>query len=112
MPMRPKHPCAHQPCAELVDSRYCDRHADDAKQYDRSRGSSTARGYDRTWQKFRLMYLRRHTICEASEGCERPATEPHHIVRLQDGGARLSEDNLQALCHSHHSRLRGAGGRI
>jgi len=51
-------------------------------------------------------------LCEASCGCERPATELHHIIRLEDGGAQYDEDNIQALCKPHHDSLGGKGVRV
>lgn len=59
------------------------------------------RGYDRTWQRLRRMYLRRYPVCEK---CGAPATEVHHVHALVDGGPRLCYDNLQALCKPCHSR--------
>jgi hypothetical protein len=58
-----------------------------------------------------LSYLSRHPICESITGCPRPATDPHHIVRLIDGGAKYDESNLQALCGEHHDARGGLGGR-
>ncbi|HYD16742.1 MAG TPA: HNH endonuclease signature motif containing protein [Candidatus Nanoarchaeia archaeon] len=80
------------------------------RQRDRARGTSTERGYDANWQRFRNWFLQRHPVCECKAKCGRPATEVHHVVRLSDGGDRLHESNCQALTHSCHSKLRGEGG--
>jgi 5-methylcytosine-specific restriction protein A len=114
MPDRPWRPCAQPGCPELVKAGYCPgcQARRPGKLYDDARGNSNARGYGRRWRKFRLGYLSRHPICQATMGCDQPASEPHHIVRVECGGAMYDERNLQALCKSHHSSLRGAGGRL
>lgn len=120
VPTAPKKPCRHPRCPELTDGSYCSTHAVEAKrqsrkQYDDQRDSASERGYDRAWQRFRLWFLRRHPLCEASQhaaGCRQVAEEVHHIQRLEEGGERLSESNCQALSKSCHSSLRGAGGRV
>jgi hypothetical protein len=111
-----------------------------SRQFDANRGNSSERGYDAHWRKFRAWVLRRRVMCEAkrlteirpgngqhkglqgcssvqttrleiSAGCNKPGAELHHIVRLQDGGDKYDETNIQVLCKSHHSSLRGQGGR-
>jgi len=66
------------------------------------RASAAARGYDRRWRRWRLMYLRRNPMCEAV-GCDQPAGEVDHIAPLACGGTG-EEENLQALCRTHHNR--------
>ena len=73
----------------------------DAKQYERDRGSPSKRGYGRRWQHLRHWFLKRHPICEWP-GCTLPATDVDHIKPKRRGGLDASE-NLQALCHAHHS---------
>ena len=48
------------------------------------------------------MVLRAHPLCSV-EDCNLAATDIDHIIPLAEGGDD-SEWNLQALCHSHHSR--------
>lgn len=76
------------------------------KAHQKRRGSACARGYDRHWQRFRLWYLRAHPLCEEClrQGRTEPARDVDHITPLVQGGARLDPDNVQALCHSCHSR--------
>lgn len=113
MPTAPKRPCTYPGCPELVERGRCDAHKSGAtKVYEQQRGSSNERGYDWKWRRFRPWYLNRHPMCEASMGCNQLATEIHHIVRLEDGGEKYDEANLQALCKPHHSSKRGAGGRV
>ena len=70
-----------------------------------TRPSAARRGYDRRWRKLRRMVLAATPICE-TEGCERAATDVHHIRRLAAGGDDTL-DNLQALCHVCHSKVTG-----
>lgn len=116
MPIAPPRPCRHTGCSSLTQQKYCDVHAGDdqaqRKESDQRRGSAYERGYDRAWQRFRLWFLRRHPQCEASAGCDQLATEVHHVQRLQDGGAKCDESNVQALCKPHHDRHGGQGGRV
>jgi 5-methylcytosine-specific restriction endonuclease McrA len=63
---------------------------------------STA-AYDATWQRLRLMTLRKTPMCE---DCQRTAAvHVHHIKTVrQRPDLRLDPTNLKALCHSCHSR--------
>jgi 5-methylcytosine-specific restriction protein A len=53
------------------------------------------------------MYLRIHPICEI-DGCGQVATDLDHKKPKRDGGTDAA-DNLQALCHSHHSQKTARG---
>lgn len=73
------------------------------------RKSPTKRGYDAKWRRTRARYLRHHPTCEYPDGCKRAAEDVHHL----DGKGPLGPaghdwDNLQALCHSHHSQVTNA----
>ena len=89
----------------------CDKDKRGTQQYDERRGSAASRGYDHTWRKRRLMFLRAHPLCVlcAEEGRTTAATDVDHIVPKRDGGGD-EEGNLQPLCHSHHSRKTMTGG--
>ncbi len=77
------------------------------KDYDRNRGSASARGYGKRWQRVRKMFLSRSPVCVR---CERegrivPATEVHHIKdRRIFSELAYSMDNLEALCKPCHSQ--------
>ena len=63
--------------------------------------------YDSTaWRKLRAMYRRAHPLCEQClrEGRTTPANVVDHIVEIEDGGALLDPENLQALCYACHNR--------
>lgn len=78
--------------------------------YDRRRGSASARGYDRDWQKLRAMFLRNHPLCADCLEANRatPSIEVHHVQDIAKGGPRLDEANLLALCKACHSRRTAA----
>ena len=66
-----------------------------------TRPSAHKRGYDRTWQRLRLLKLSLNPVCE--NGDNSPAVEVDHVIPLRLGGSnRLS--NLRSLCKSCHSR--------
>ena len=105
MPSKPKRPCNHPGCSELVQSGYCDKHkkVKQQVQYQR-RGSAASRGYGSRWQKYRLQFLQAHPLCVK---CERTtaATDVDHIIPVTGPNDPLFWDpkNHQPLCHSHHS---------
>ena len=114
MPRRAAKPCRHPGCPSLIpggaDRCYCDEHQrEHDRQYDRGRGSSSARGYGATWRKLRRLVLSERPLCEDPFGIHArrdevvAAEEVDHIVPLREGGDN-SRDNLQALCKSCHSR--------
>ena len=106
MPTRPKVPCRHPGCAELVPygTKYCDRHKPLHPEEVRSAGS---RGYTRAWQRARKEYLAAHPLCVMcmAEGKYRKATVVDHI-KPHRGDEKLfwDRDNWQALCKMHHDR--------
>ena len=69
------------------------------------RPSPSRRGYGRTWRRLRLMQLSRHPLCKTCEerGYLTPAKDVHHVVPLSQGG-QSSLENLESLCHMHHSQ--------
>ncbi len=76
-----------------------------------NRLSSHARGYGSRWQKFRLIFLAAHPLCECGPdccpgGCNLGATEVDHRrpVTGPDDPGFYDEANLQALAEACHSR--------
>ena len=110
MPTRAKRPCNHRGCTVKINGRYCDEHNGDADK----RQSAARRGYGRGWQKIRRIYLRRHPLCvdlfaiHADDGTFALATDVDHIIRRRAGGSDEA-GNLQALCHSCHSKKTALG---
>ena len=117
-PVAPKRPCRQIGCPALVESGigYCEKHGGKPRSSARPtvRGTTKERGYgSRDWKPFRSWVLRRRPMCEASTGCNQPATEVHHIVKIEDEPSRrLDETNVQCLCSYHHRSLAGKGGKL
>ena len=105
MPYKPKHPCAHPGCPELVPygEKYCEKHK---KMHPEEVRSAASRGYGSRWNKARKMYLAAHPLCEQclKEGRYVAVEEVHHIVPLADGGSN-DESNLMSLCRSCHEKI-------
>ncbi len=96
-------PCAKQTCRELVERGRCAKHAPEA---DRERGSSTARGYDAVWQRFRTWFIGRHPLCVdcQEQNALTATTEVHHVKKLAEYPAlRLVESNCLGLCAACHA---------
>lgn len=112
---RPGSACRRPGCAGVVRDGVCSICGPLRKQHDQvadgRRGTAASRGYGGRWQRLRAMYLRAHPLCVqcAREGRTTAATDVHHLVPKRDGG--LDEaSNLEALCHSCHSKVTAAGG--
>lgn len=125
--------CSYPTCPDVAERRgRCRKHA---TANDRgARESSTGRGYDWTWRRFRARLLR--MSCRRCEGnpvatcrlcggsglefafCRdciiqqnkmEPTQEIHHPHKLRDGGPRLDRDNCMGLCKRHHQARTAAG---
>lgn len=91
--------CSH--CGERKVKRY---------KQDR-RKSSSARGYDRKWQKLRKAVLLSEVFCVRCKaaGFLVPAVVGHHKDEFQEvtDAARLDSENIEALCRECHEREHG-----
>jgi 5-methylcytosine-specific restriction protein A len=108
MPNRPRSPCSFARCpgrAIGITGRCADH---PRKPQPENRPNAAQRGYGGTWQKLRLMHLARYPLCETcgEDNITEGATEVHHVIPLGDGGSNAT-DNLQSLCKSCHSRIKG-----
>lgn len=107
MPRKPKRPCSHPGCPELVEGRYCEKHQkEDYQTYNRyQRNPAHKTRYGSQWRKIRNRYIKVHPLCEKckEQGRMKAAEEVHHVLPLEHGGTH-DESNLQALCKSCHSR--------
>jgi len=115
MPYKPKHPCNHPGCTELVSTRFCEKHAKlELRRYNQyQRNPRTKEWYGTDWRRISAAYRSKHPLCELCEGAGRlwPAEEVHHVKPLRDGGTH-EELNLQALCKRCHSEITAReGGR-
>lgn len=107
MPMAPKKPCSYPGCGGLTKDRYCDDHERATRHdYERARGSASARGYGRKWQHARAAWLRQHPLCRACEDDDviTAAVEVDHLIPHR-GDKRLFWDrsNWQSMCKPCHS---------
>jgi len=105
MPFAAPRPCLS--CGRLSNGSRCPEHATErAQAYERWCGASASRGYDNDWRQFTRGYLQRYPLCVEclKEGVAVAATDVDHIIPARSyHGGFYDEDNLQPLCHSHHS---------
>jgi 5-methylcytosine-specific restriction enzyme A len=105
-----KRGCAEPGCPAIIGlgERYCQKHQAQADAaYDEHRGSRHERGYDHRWGNLRRAFLASNPICARCERAGRvePATMVHHIIPIRDGGDRLDNANLEALCRPCHEKI-------
>lgn len=108
MPYKPKVPCRHPGCPELVEAGtlYCEKHLPLHSEINRS---ASKRGYGRKWQKVSKQYLQSHPLCVACMKQTPPkytkATVVDHIIPHR-GDRKLFWDssNWQALCKQCHDK--------
>lgn len=106
MPYRPKTPCHHPGCPELVEAGrlYCEKHLPLHPEVTRP---AAKRGYNRRWQKVRKSYLEAHPLCVqcAKQGKYVRATVVDHIIPHR-GDQKLfwDQNNWQSLCKSCHDK--------
>lgn len=103
----PLRPCSTPNCTALVERGKCPQCSSRRnRQNDALRPSSSGRGYDATWQRFRKLVLAAEPLCRhcASKGRVVAARDVDHIRPLADGGERLDWDNVQPLCGACHKR--------
>jgi 5-methylcytosine-specific restriction protein A len=100
MPTRPPLPCPR--CRIVGCSPACRAIKREARRrYDRSRGSSSERGYGAEWRKLRAAILRRDPWC--TDCGQEKSTEVDHVVPKSEGGTD-DPRNLRGMCKSCHSR--------
>ena len=109
MPRKPKVPCQHPGCPELVEPgmKYCEKHKPLHPAEIRPEQGATARGYGYAWQKASKRFLAAHPLCEECkrQGRYVKATDVDHI-KAHRGNRKLfwDQNNWEALCHSCHSK--------
>ena len=61
--------------------------------------------WSQEWRRTRQAHLYNEPLCRecSKQNLITPATEVDHITPINQGGSRLSMDNLQSLCHKHHA---------
>lgn len=99
--------CLYSGCKALVENGYCEKHTKSKQVYDQYRGSSTERGYDARWRRYRVSFLKEHPLCAQclKENKVTPATVVDHIKDHKgDYDLFWDTDNHQPLCKRHHDR--------
>jgi len=92
--------CTDPSCPELVTRGRCAKHRREAEQ---KRGTPASRGYTNAWRKVSAAFLERHPACNR---CGNLAEHAHHHDGLGPNGPRGHDlANLEALCHSCHSKV-------
>ena len=113
MSSKPKRPCSHLGCSELVDGRFCKKHEKEYnKNYEKyKRDPSTYKRYGKAWRVIRKRYVVEHPLCEMclKENRMIKVEEVHHILPLSRG-VTSDEDNLMSLCKSCHSKIHVKSG--
>ena len=104
MPLKPKVPCKHPGCPELVSvgQKYCENHK--ALHPEEQRSAAT-RGYNSKWRRESKKFLELHPLCVRclEKGIATPATVVDHIIPHR-GDQELFWDrsNWQPLCKKCH----------
>lgn len=94
MPNRPKK--KNRPW--LPERKPFQRHVDNSSFYNGSK-----------WRKVSRLHKEKHPLCVKclEEGKSTAVEFTDHIVRIEDGGDKYDESNLQSLCAFHHNQKSG-----
>jgi hypothetical protein len=113
-----KRPCAGIMCPVLLSGseRYCPKHAEKNKQRtNESRRTDEVRSMYKTavWIRFQQWFIRKHPVCErVIDGvrCLQPSKVAHHFISPRERPDLFTtEENLRAVCLTHHHGGQGAG---
>jgi len=109
-PYSPMHPCNKPGCPELTYGRFCPDHKKQASiNYEMTRETATARGYDTRWRKIRKLVLNANPMCQCADcnGTYLVANMVHHKDNNPKNNKR---GNLQAMnmnCHNKYHMKKG-----
>lgn len=106
MPAANPRPCTAWPCPKFRPCPIHDKRDHDPeleRERNARRTKSTSVYWTPRWDRLRRRILLERPWCQWPR-CHLPATDVDHRIPIEDGGAPWDEDNLQALCHAHHSR--------
>lgn len=110
MPRKPGTPCRYPGCPKLVnDGSYCKEHKKLIdKQYNQYQRNKQSQSFytSKEWLTVKKRHLKMEPLCREckKKGVLVRATVVDHIKPIKQGGAPLSDNNLQSLCWSCHSR--------
>jgi 5-methylcytosine-specific restriction endonuclease McrA len=102
-------PCAEPRCPEPAapGKSRCPKHA--AEQRKQNRTVNNSWYASKPWRIARRRYLFSHPFCEYvdnnGQACGRLADSVHHVLPIEEGGARRDEANMMATCRPHHSQI-------
>jgi len=106
----PLHPCPVPLCGALTTGGRCERH----RPTEHERPNADVRAWYRTprWRALRAAVLLRQPFCPLCFAIGRrvATSDVDHITPHRgDPGLFWLRENLQALCHAHHSEKTGRG---
>jgi len=112
--MTPIRLCLEPSCPNRATTRgRCVLHAKEERKQNRSVNNSWYAS--KPWRMSRRKQLCDHPLCqyrdEHGEACGLLADSVHHIVPIEDGGARRDPANLMSVCRPHHSAIHMAIGQ-
>jgi 5-methylcytosine-specific restriction protein A len=95
--MSPRKAPTHRPS-------FAPKRADYDRAYNRRRGKDPR--CTAAWKHARALKLARDPLCEECKlhGVTRAATQVHHVVPLEQGGALCDLGNLRSLCSACHAK--------
>lgn len=111
MPKAALRPCKYPGCPELVESGYCEKHAEIVAEMRRGsnvRDPKVHRLYGtRRWEQMRKRQLSKQPWCEEclKAGIYTQATDVHHVEVHGGNEYKFYNSPLQSLCHSCHSKI-------
>lgn len=102
MPVRSRRKCTASGCPEwATDDGRCPRHhIPRPKPKPKQRPTRQQLGYNEDWLHKSAKYRRQHRQCEAPTCISRS----QHTDHIDGDRTNWEDDNLQALCRTHHSR--------
>jgi 5-methylcytosine-specific restriction enzyme A len=101
-----------------VEKGFCQRHeaAREAamgalrQRYDERRGTSSERGYDAAWRRFRHWFMQQPENVMCADCRQEFTQEVHHLKKVRDfPELRLDPVNCRGLCKACHSARTLAG---
>ena len=106
----PWSPPTHRP-AHLPSREQAKKQSD--RKYNRTKRTGEKFYKTRAWRQFRAWYIKCNPVCVMCKAAGRVtvANVVDHIIPVKNGGALLSEDNVQSLCAACHNR-KGAQDRV
>lgn len=94
--------CLEARCPE--PAKYRGRCATHARSINRTTHRNRRIYNSKRWAMTRQRVLFEQPLC-ATDGCDELSTDVHHIVDLEAGGDPWARSNLEAHCHSCHSKI-------